>query len=371
MARGFVLERNAPDTIKELVRVSVEKGVVSGAILPVRLPQGDNYTFVFTKDENTISSSSPLSPVMPIQGAKVLSKITKKQPLSKVAIAVLRPCEVRASIELAKINQLERESFIFVSFDCPGVYSLKSYKSNPDAVEAAFLKEYMTLSLSNPRPLCAICEDFTGDVADIEVQFVGLQGTKVVAKTERGLSLLKEIGWDQEVEDSERGEIERIKEERVKSRESFRKDFHSMVDSPEKLLDVLSSCINCHNCRRVCPICFCRECFFDSSALKVSPHLYIERAKRRGGLRFLPDTLLFHLGRMNHMSLSCVSCGMCEDACPNMVPVGRLFSLVSERTRAIFDYKPGRDINEPIPYLEFREEELEEFEVPYFESREG
>ncbi|NPA15945.1 MAG: hypothetical protein GXO44_05290 [Deferribacteres bacterium] len=370
MPKGFLLERNASDAIKELVRALIEKGLVGGAVLPVRLPTGDNYAFVFTRDEETISSSAPISPVMPVQGARVLSKLTKKQPLSKAAVAVLKPCEVRASIELAKINQLDRNSFVFVSFDCPGVYSLKSYRENPDGVEAAFSEECSSFSLSNPRPLCAVCEDFTGEFADIEVQFVGIKGTKVVAKTEKGLSFLKEIGWDQQIDDEDREEIKKIKEERLKARQAFKEEFGSMVDSPEKLLDVLSSCINCHNCRSVCPICFCRECFFDSTALRVPPHLYLERARRKGGLRFMPDTLLFHLGRMNHMSLSCVSCGMCEDACPNMVPVGRLFSLVSERTRAIFGYKPGRDINEPIPYLEFREEELEEYEVPYFEARE-
>jgi hypothetical protein len=58
---------------------------------------------------------------------------------------------------------------------------------------------------------------------------------------------------------------------------------------------------------------------------------------------------------------------MCEDACPNMVPVGRLFSLVSERTRSIFGYVPGISV-EPSPLLEYRTEELKEYEVPYHTS---
>lgn len=370
MSKGISMERTANDAIKELARNCVEKGIVSGVVLLTRLPTGDNYSFVFTKDAETINSSTPIAPVMPVQAAKVLSKITKKESLARPALAVLRPCELRASIEISKINQLDLNSFIFVSFDCPGVYSLRNYRSDPEQVEEAFSKEFLNLSLSNPRSLCSVCEDFTGELADIEIQFYGLSGTRIVARSKRGEEVLSALGWSQELEDVERDSIKDLLSERKKNRADFLGEFHSFVDTPDKLLDVLSSCINCHNCMRVCPICFCRECFFDSSALKVSPHLYIERAKRKGGLRFMPDTLLFHLGRMNHMSLSCVSCGMCEDACPNMVPVGRLFSLVSERTRSIFGYKSGVNPDEPSPFLEYKTEELEEYEVPYFESKE-
>ena len=56
------------------------------------------------------------------------------------------------------------------------------------------------------------------------------------------------------------------------------------------------------------------------SAMSTVPHL---RLTARCG--FLPEPLLFQLGRMSHMSLSCVSCGMCEDACPVDIPVGRIF----------------------------------------------
>jgi hypothetical protein len=51
-----------------------------------------------------------------------------------------------------------------------------------------------------------------------------------------------------------------------------------------------------------------------------------------------------------------------------MVPVGRLFSLVSERTRSIFGYVPGISV-EPSPLLEYKTEELKEYEVPYHTAR--
>ena len=70
------------------------------------------------------------------------------------------------------------------------------------------------------------------------------------------------------------------------------------------------------------------------------------------------DTLLFHLTRLNHMSTSCVGCGMCTSACPADIPVGRVFRAVGEKTQAIFDYVPGRSVEDPLPVITFREDEL-------------
>ena len=72
------------------------------------------------------------------------------------------------------------------------------------------------------------------------------------------------------------------------------------------------------------------------------------------------DTLLFHLTRLNHMVVSCVGCGLCSEACPNDVPVARIFRLVGSRVQKTFDYVPGRSLEEELPLTTFKEAELEE-----------
>jgi formate dehydrogenase subunit beta len=70
------------------------------------------------------------------------------------------------------------------------------------------------------------------------------------------------------------------------------------------------------------------------------------------------DTLIFQLTRLNHMATSCVGCGMCESACPNDLPVATIFRAVGEKVQALFDYVPGRSLEEELPVATFREDEL-------------
>ena len=62
------------------------------------------------------------------------------------------------------------------------------------------------------------------------------------------------------------------------------------------------------------------------------------------------------------MSLSCVSCGACEDACPMSIPVAQIFSMIADETQGLFDYVSGRNLEEPLPLVNYKEGELREVE---------
>jgi formate dehydrogenase subunit beta len=168
----------------------------------------------------------------------------------------------------------------------------------------------------------------------------------------------------------ERAVAER-QEQRKQARAQAQAAFRQEVAGTEKLLETLSQCINCHICRSVCPICYCRQCYFESPAVLMPPDNILARARRKGGMRVPTDTLLFHLGRMSHMSLSCVSCGACEDACPSSIPVARMFSLVGDAAQKQFDYVSGRSVTEPLPTITYKEDELADLVAPYVETYSG
>jgi formate dehydrogenase subunit beta len=49
---------------------------------------------------------------------------------------------------------------------------------------------------------------------------------------------------------------------------------------------------------------------------------------------------------------------MCTDVCPADISVSTIFSKVGASVQALFDYQPGRDVNEELPLRTFEEEEL-------------
>jgi formate dehydrogenase subunit beta len=122
---------------------------------------------------------------------------------------------------------------------------------------------------------------------------------------------------------------------------------------------MLSTCIRCHNCMVNCPICYCKECIFRTPIFDHESEKYLQWAARKGAIHLPTDTLLFHITRLNHMVTSCVGCGMCDSACPNNLPIATMFRAVGQEVQALFDYEPGRSLDEPPPVATFREDELE------------
>ncbi len=372
--KGAIVEGRGNQALRDFLRLLLEKGIVSAVLVGHSTPAGDSFPYVLTSDPEEVERSCPIPPVITQQGARVVSKLTKKGAVRKSTAVVLRPCEIRGVIELAKIKQVNLENLMLIGYDCPGVYPLRSF-SEGDQVEmqAEHEREYAGFSFNSPRHACQICMHPVATSAHLQFGVLGAPEGKslVVPKSEKVAEVLAQAGISVDAELEDRlSAIEGVVQKRATARESLFKEFAPSITGDENLMKVLASCINCRNCMRVCPICFCRECFFQSDAVKVEPVDYIMRAERKGGLRFLPDTLLFHLGRMNHMATSCLACGACEDACPAMVPVGRIFALVSQQVQGVFDYTPGASTEDPLPYLEYQEDEFHQWEKPYEERLE-
>jgi formate dehydrogenase subunit beta len=148
--------------------------------------------------------------------------------------------------------------------------------------------------------------------------------------------------------------------ERTAERDRVFAAFRERVTGVDTLLAEFSTCIRCYNCMGACPICYCKECIFRTPTFDHASPQYFRWAERKGSIRLPTDTLLFHLTRLNHMATSCVGCGMCESACPSELPVALIFRAVGQETQAIFDYHPGRSLEEEVPVATFREDELTE-----------
>jgi formate dehydrogenase subunit beta len=362
----FSAEGDVREKVLALLQQAISRGCFDAVLIPVRAPGTDSFSYSLVREEAFLKNAYPLPPVMSVQGAKAVSSLTGHGKGKKKIAAIVRPCEARATAELFKLGQVDLENIFLISIDCPGALPLADWVNDSNKAEEAFaeiLKGKLSESL---RPICQICDKFSATGAeDLHIGTLGAKngGIFLIPRSPKGEGILDCLGLSTEADISVWEQtVNSLTEKRKEKRRKFMEEFKSKATGLDNLLNTFSQCINCHNCMRVCPICYCRQCFFDSDNMKFACEDYLNRAEMAGGLRLPPETLLFHIGRMLHMSLSCVSCGACEDACPTAIPVAQVFSLVGNKNQEEFDYVPGRSRDEPLPLRVYEEKEFEEVE---------
>jgi len=368
--RGAKIPKNVGirESISSVLTVMLEKGCFDAILIPMRVPAGDSYAWILVKDKNLIDDANPIAPIMPVQGAKALSHFTRKGKGGIKVAAIMRPCEIRATIELSKLNQVNLQNVTLIGYDCPGALPMSEYVQDPEKIEKKFssVLKKGDWGEKSVKPVCKICDQFSL-LPDCDLHF-GVAGDSqnnilMIANSEEGKRILKELdmalsgdvsGWSKKIHE--------LKKKKETKKKEYYKEITNMVEGLDHLNTTFSDCIGCHNCQSACPICYCRHCYFVSEDSKPDSTSILLRTKSRGSISFPMDKVLFHVGRMTHMSLSCVSCGLCSDACPVSIPVAEVFSYVANSTQKTFEYKSGEDIGEPIPLKTYKLEEVKGIE---------
>ena len=349
--------------LSNLLEGKLVKGIISLRALDVNSGKVA-YSLVVSKDN--ITELVPDFPAMPANGGKVVSRFTLNSSPSVPVAVVLRPCEIRALIELVKLNQAHLENILIIGMECGGVYPYQSLITKQDIDN--LLSEYRE-SLKkgeNPagiRPVCAGCTDFRPGLADVIVSQIGRDQPVLFFPTEKGKEVAQTLGLTLAEEMIYTPVSDALLKKRQEEKENMVKKIKEEINGLEGLVKIFDNCIACHCCSHVCPICYCKDCFFESATFDYRPTDYYALLQDKGTLKLPMDTLLFHLGRMTHMATSCVACGMCEDVCPVNIPVARIFKTVGSELQQLFDYLPGRDLEETLPLTTYKPEEFQEVET--------
>ncbi|OGP75508.1 MAG: hypothetical protein A2V86_07420 [Deltaproteobacteria bacterium RBG_16_49_23] len=375
MAKQTVLkvsEGRPEKAIQGFLKSLLEKEVVEAILVPKGLPSGDGFAQTLIHDPEKMDGMCALSLTMPVQSAKVASHLSIKNLNKKVA-AVLKACEIRGIVELAKFLQVKLDNLLLIGVDCPGTFEVSDYsKMVQEGKEGEKLAGEILTGMERGetvapqgytfRPACRMCE-YPIPKADIHIKLFGYK-----AEEEVGLEIEEKLGKELEEkgllsfsgnEPSSRNEVVgKVVAERTKKRDAVFQEFRGIVKDLQSFLDRFSTCIRCHNCMVACPICYCKECVFKTAVFEHEGDQFLRWADRKGGIRMPTDTLIFHLIRMSHMVTSCIGCGLCDSACPSRLPVATLFRSVGEKIQKMFNYVPGRDVNEVPPVATFKEDEL-------------
>lgn len=359
--------------LRSFLKRLMDEGIVDAILVP--LENGGGVVAALVTDSAMLKDANPLLPVMPINTSRAVSALTGKQAPAKLGV-VLRSCEIRALVELVKLQQVTLDDVTLIGIDCSGTCELDEFLIS-DAWHrenrSTSLNDYLAAAHEGNEPqisptlrtACRMCIHPTPENVDIHIRLFGADTTVVLP-----LTVKDEIAEKLQLTESAQGEawsiessskaIARITAGRQEFREKELAGIRARMNVDGGISSLFTDCIRCHNCSTACPICYCKTCLFKTAAFDHEPEYYLNAARRKGATRMLGDTLLFQITRLNHMSASCVSCGMCTSACPANIPVGSIFSAVGEQVQAVFEYVPGHDVTEGLPLITFQPNEWTE-----------
>ncbi|HET90050.1 MAG TPA: formate dehydrogenase [Chloroflexi bacterium] len=341
----------------------LEADVVDALLLPMETPTG-TVTPALVSDPALLDAADPLAPVLGLNAARVAGKVSIRAPRGRIGV-VLRSCELRALVELVKLQQASLDDLVTIGVDCLGTYDVPDYvamRKNGQGDLAALLATAQHGDLSPQdgyafRDACQMCERPHIEQADVTLELLGADLAAGVP-----VSMADEIAAKLGIEAAEGDGKQRdeVVKQVVQARTQVRDEWFAAIRQQleqEGVEGVFAACVRCHNCMTVCPICYCKTCLFKSPVFDHEPMQYMNWAERKGAYRLPADTTLFHLTRLNHMVLSCVGCGMCTSDCPADLPVGLVFRAIGQQVQEVFEYVPGRSVEDPLPLITFREDE--------------
>jgi formate dehydrogenase subunit beta len=360
--------------LREFLRQLLENKIVDALLVPVELPSGDAIAQALIKDPDKLERANPLASAMMVNSASLVSNLTRLGNREKVGV-VLKSCEMRALVELVKLQQASLDNLVTIGIDCLGTYEVTQYAQmskeledgagpSPEQLQAAREGEVIPRDGYEFRAACQICEYPIPMNVDVNVALIGVDSATMILlemEPEVGKEIVERLGLQAGEAPGRKEAVATLVAAREEKRDETFAQFNEAVHDISSLVAQFATCITCHNCSTACPICYCKECIFETDTFRHPSDRYLTWAGRKGAARMPSDTLLYQLTRMNHMVSSCVGCGMCESACPSDLPLALIFRAVGERVQELFDYLPGRDLEEELPVATFKEDEFPEY----------
>jgi formate dehydrogenase subunit beta len=292
-------------TIQKFLTRLFERADVLGMIAPIRPPGTAQVEARFVQTAPALRHVDPFAPVMRCNAAKLAAELAQEHPTDRLG-AVLRPCEVRALVELDRREGLDFSRFLIVGVDCVGTFPVEDYAARAsfaggaDALTNEVLQFARSggLGVNRYRVACQMCDTHMPEGVDLILNVFGLATHEMLLVTVRKDALIDQLGLA-EITDGP-ADPARVWEHvqahnvvtarRVRNRERFMQALPQTL--PRNLTDLavhLATRATCHECFKACPLV--------DSSLDLTGS----------------DDAAVQLSRWLD---SCVECGMCEQACP-------------------------------------------------------
>jgi len=336
-----VRNADALGTLREFLAAWWMAVGLEALLAPVEQPDGEEIRTQVVTERADLARVNPFAPVMLENAATAISKFSRDFPGGRIA-AMLRPCELRALVELRKRRNVPAadDKVTILGVDCGGTLPPADFAQR---VQGRGLRALTDESLACgaecdrlPRQLrtaCRICEWPAPRGADVAVGVLGLPPREMLLVIGRDEATSERLHLG-EVTDgiAEEAEVVRrevaigaISQRRARVRDELARTVPLRMTEVGSLLSWLARCSLCGDCLDACPL-------YDG---ELSGLIGVGTA-RYGG-----HPLLAEVVDVSRWLASCAGCGMCEESCSCEVPLTVLISSLAQRIRAELQYTAG------------------------------
>jgi CO dehydrogenase/acetyl-CoA synthase alpha subunit len=271
---------------------------------------------------------------------------------------ILRPCELRAMIELRKRHRVcyqqvyggnDLESLVVIGVDCPGTFSQTAYsqhvlshQNDSEIIHVGLIygrrDSYIPYEV---RPTCEMCDSPGPLGADLSVGTIGIEpegNLLMIARNEEVDALLKlqsvtdDIASESQVEFREMM-VGKLVDKRAEKRSALMEG-QTLPGDFTSALALFARCTLCADCLDACPL-------YDG---ELAGMLGAGEGRQNG------RSLLSELIRVSRWLASCSGCGMCRESCENDIPVTQIVTTLSHHIQGELHYRPG-DPNQRLPWI--------------------
>jgi len=326
--------------LHDFVEAIWQEAELDGMLVPLNGTAKGGMTPTLIRERARLHEVNPFKPLMTENAARYIPALLNDHPEQRLG-AILRPCEVRALIEMSKHNGFNPEPILLVSVDCLATFDADEYAWRAERKRTGALLSDEALQFARQggivpyryRSACQICYSPEAKAADLNILVLGLQARRHLLVQARDEMTAENLHLDvhtdrvapAELQVQHERVVEKLEERRRYTRERLCANLGELLPrNVEALVDRFEACQDCQRCLEVCPICSVDFPRHDDSG------------------RFLSQDLCRWL-------ISCAGCGMCEQACPQDQPLCAIFGHIREQLMAETDYEPGRAFADPLP----------------------
>ena len=328
--------------LRDLLKTIWVTADLDGLFVPANGVSTKGHPAHLLEDSRLLEYINPFRPLMTANIARQVPELLRERPAAYLG-AMLRPCEMRAIKEIAQRGAIDRARLLTISVDCLGTYPSEDFqwlarrKGSPELLTAEALRfaRLGGIVTYRYRSACQMCTSPEACQADVNIAVLGLPVRQCLLITAKDdlvsekirLSDLADGHPAQDLVDNRARLLVRLCDRNQSTRERI---IQSLADILPTDLDLLiqqfESCGDCQNCLDSCPICV------------------VDYPQREGNGRYLRADIQRWL-------LSCAGCGMCEQACPNHLPLSAIFRHIKQELQALQLSSPRSPTGGTLPLV--------------------